>query len=190
MIKKALASVLLALGFLPAKAAMAIPPSGFYPPQDDTKRSLFDVFRLDHQYWLAAHRSHSSHRSHRSHTSHRSSSGSYSLPKSYYNPSPAPQPKYVTPPPGEPLVLIPETGQYEPLPQKQKILPGNSNKFQLITKQVQLALFAYGYYKGEVDGVVGPGTKEALTKMQADYGLKVTGTITPQTLDALKIMAR
>ena len=31
---------------------------------------------------------------------------------------------------------------------------------------------------------------EALTKLQADYRLKATGTITPETLDALRITAR
>jgi hypothetical protein len=32
--------------------------------------------------------------------------------------------------------------------------------------------------------------RESLSKMQADYGLKVTGTITPQVLDVLRIEAR
>ncbi|MEP7453446.1 peptidoglycan-binding protein [Phyllobacterium sp. SB3] len=32
--------------------------------------------------------------------------------------------------------------------------------------------------------------RESLRKMQEDYGLKVTATITPQTLDALKVVAR
>ena len=56
--------------------------------------------------------------------------------------------------------------------------------------QVQLALISYGYYTGPVDGVVDPTMRTALGRMQAEWGLKVTGTITPQVLDALKIVAQ
>ena len=55
---------------------------------------------------------------------------------------------------------------------------------------MQLALYAYGYYTGQIDGIVGSGTRAALSKMQSDYGLKVTGTVTPEVLDALVIAAR
>jgi His-Xaa-Ser repeat protein HxsA len=68
-------------------------------------------------------------------------------------------------------------------------LPGNSDKFKRIVMQVQAALIAYGYYTGAVDGIVGPGTKKALQQLQADYGLKVTGTITPELLTSLRIVA-
>jgi len=50
-------------------------------------------------------------------------------------------------------------------------------------------MIAFGYYQGAPDGIIGAGTREALSRLQADYGLKVTGTITPETLDALKITA-
>lgn len=55
--------------------------------------------------------------------------------------------------------------------------------------QVQSALTAYGYYNGLIDGTVGPTCKTALMAMQSDYKLKVTGTITPEVLDALNIAA-
>lgn len=55
--------------------------------------------------------------------------------------------------------------------------------------QVQSALTAYGYYNGLIDGTVGPTCKTALMAMQSDYRLKVTGTITPEVLDALNIAA-
>ena len=71
-----------------------------------------------------------------------------------------------------------------------KTLPGNSEKFRKIVEEVQFALFAFGYYTGVIDGILGPESKAALSKMQADYGLKVTGTITPEVLDALKIVAQ
>ncbi len=71
-----------------------------------------------------------------------------------------------------------------------KVLPGNVQKFTEIVRDVQLAMMAFGYYNGELDGVPGPAMRTALSKMQADYGLKVTGTITPETLTALRIAAQ
>lgn len=69
-------------------------------------------------------------------------------------------------------------------------LPGNTDKFTDIVKQVQRAMLAFGYFNGEISGVVDGRTREALTRLQADYRLKATGTITPETLDALRIVAR
>jgi peptidoglycan hydrolase-like protein with peptidoglycan-binding domain len=46
---------------------------------------------------------------------------------------------------------------------------------------------AYGYYEGTIDGTVGPKMKDALRRFQTDFNLKVTGTITPEVLDALKV---
>lgn len=54
---------------------------------------------------------------------------------------------------------------------------------------MQLGLYSWGYYTGEIDGIVGPATRLALSTMQSDWGLNVTGTITPEVLDALKIVA-
>ena len=52
---------------------------------------------------------------------------------------------------------------------------------------VQAQLKKLGYYGGEVDGVVGPGTQKAIAKYQAAEGLAVTGTITPALLKSLGI---
>lgn len=68
-----------------------------------------------------------------------------------------------------------------------KILPGNSDKFKLIVLQVQSALYRFGYYTVPLDGVVQNDTREAISKLQRDYKLAVTGTITPELLSALKI---
>jgi peptidoglycan hydrolase-like protein with peptidoglycan-binding domain len=46
---------------------------------------------------------------------------------------------------------------------------------------------AQGHYQGAVDGVVGPAMRAGLREFQQSRGLAVTGTITPQTLDALMI---
>lgn len=56
--------------------------------------------------------------------------------------------------------------------------------------QVQTALLSYGYYEGPIDGIIGAGSREALRRFQNDFNLEVTGTITPQVLDAFGIVAR
>ncbi len=207
---------LLAAGLLPSKG-LTLPLSS--PPTlgPEKNKSIFDIFRLDHVYTLAGHRSHSSHRSHASHTSHRSSTGG-----SYYSPSYSPSPSYATPLYSPPPVAStprtstapsitdsPATGSYattpapalsapmelgpDPVPPTRTgpvTLPGNTDKFAAIVRQVQAAMVAFGYYSGAVDGKVGPRTREALTRLQTDYGLKPTGTITLETLNSLRITAQ
>ncbi len=54
-----------------------------------------------------------------------------------------------------------------------------------VIANVQAALQEQGYYKGEVDGLLGPLTREALTGYQADNGLYTTAAIDEPTLDSL-----
>jgi Putative peptidoglycan binding domain len=54
-----------------------------------------------------------------------------------------------------------------------------------VIADVQAVLQDMGYYKGEVDGLLGPLTREALTAYQADNGLTTTAAIDQPTLDAL-----
>jgi Putative peptidoglycan binding domain len=54
-----------------------------------------------------------------------------------------------------------------------------------VIADVQAELQQMGYYKGEVDGLLGPLTREALTAYQADQGLATTAAIDEPTLDAL-----
>jgi peptidoglycan hydrolase-like protein with peptidoglycan-binding domain len=53
-----------------------------------------------------------------------------------------------------------------------------------------MGLTAYGYYTGAVDGIMGPQTKTAISKFQAAWGLPVTGSVTPEVLNALGIVAQ
>jgi His-Xaa-Ser repeat protein HxsA len=173
---------LLAAGFLPVQAQAA----PIRPSFDDggKSKSLFDVFRLDHLFTLAGHRSHSSHSSH---SSHRSSTGGYSYRPPVYQP---PAPSYTAPLYSAPAVPTYQAPAAAPAPVPLKVLPGNADKFKDIVLQVQFAMLAFGYYNGELNGVLGPDMRASLMKMQADYNLKVTGTITPETLTALRITAR
>ncbi|EYD76045.1 hypothetical protein Rumeso_02474 [Rubellimicrobium mesophilum DSM 19309] len=60
--------------------------------------------------------------------------------------------------------------------------------FDPLTLQVQTALQAYGYYSGPIDGIIGSQSKDALARFQHDHQLPVTGTITPEVLDAVGIV--
>jgi len=54
-----------------------------------------------------------------------------------------------------------------------------------VIADVQAELQQMGYYQGEVDGLLGPLTRQALTDYQADQGLQVTAVIDEPTLDSL-----
>lgn len=46
---------------------------------------------------------------------------------------------------------------------------------EMSKKDIQRALKSAGYYGGEVDGKIGPGTRAAIREFQSDNGLKVDG---------------
>jgi hypothetical protein len=54
-----------------------------------------------------------------------------------------------------------------------------------VIADTQALLQQMGYYKGEVDGLLGPLTREALTAYQSDQGLTPTASIDEPTLDSL-----
>jgi putative peptidoglycan binding protein len=49
----------------------------------------------------------------------------------------------------------------------------------------QERLARQGYYRGEIDGISGPSTRRAIIRYQSDHGLRVTGALTTDTLQAL-----
>lgn len=52
---------------------------------------------------------------------------------------------------------------------------------QLSPKQIQRALKNAGFYQGNIDGKVGPKTKEAIIKFQKANGLKADGIVGKRT---------
>jgi len=52
---------------------------------------------------------------------------------------------------------------------------------------VQSALQQQGYYRGEVDGLIGPLTRGAIADYQRAHGLYTTSTIDQPTLQSLGI---
>ncbi len=53
---------------------------------------------------------------------------------------------------------------------------------------VQLRLRDYGYYWGPIDGIIGPESRRAIWRFQADYGLRPTGSINRSTLARLGLL--
>jgi hypothetical protein len=49
----------------------------------------------------------------------------------------------------------------------------------------QQRLAREGYYRGQIDGVTGPETRRAVARYQSSHGLRVTGALTADTLEAL-----
>jgi hypothetical protein len=62
--------------------------------------------------------------------------------------------------------------------------PHNQPPDQVIAN-VQSALQQQGYYQGEVDGLLGPITRDAIASYQRDHGLYTTSTIDEPTLQSL-----
>ena len=56
-----------------------------------------------------------------------------------------------------------------------------------VIADVQAELKDMGYYTGEVDGLLGPLTRQALRDYQSDHGLEVTEAIDEPTLDELQM---
>jgi His-Xaa-Ser repeat protein HxsA len=170
---------------------------------DPNAGKLFRIFTQDHAVTLAQHRSHSSHASHSSggygggghashmsHTSHRSSSGSYD--SGSYDPSPAytPPPPPAAPAPPPTRVSLFGSQKATPPPKDDASLPalsGRTKRFAAIVRRAQIALMGQGVYQGPISGVVGPSTRSAIRRFQTSRSLSVTGTLTPQTLDALMV---
>jgi hypothetical protein len=55
---------------------------------------------------------------------------------------------------------------------------------------VQSELARQGYYDGPLDGIIGDGSRRAIREYQRDHGLPVTGEITPELLDSMKLRPR
>jgi hypothetical protein len=61
--------------------------------------------------------------------------------------------------------------------------PGSG--WQNENQALQAKLAQLGFYHGRIDGVVGPETEAAIREFQASRGLRATGELDSETLDAL-----
>jgi len=69
---------------------------------------------------------------------------------------------------GREEIFLPPPGPYKPT-----------------NKQIQLALKNTNFYKGEIDGVIGPKTLQAIKDFQAKHNLTVDGKVGPKTWQIL-----
>jgi Putative peptidoglycan binding domain len=77
-------------------------------------------------------------------------------------------------------------GYYTGVPPDDNTVPANNAPVADTTVQaVQTELAQLGYYKGSVDGIFGPATRDAVAKYQIDKQLDVTGSLSPDTLQSL-----
>jgi murein L,D-transpeptidase YcbB/YkuD len=56
---------------------------------------------------------------------------------------------------------------------------------RLSAKQIQTALKNSGFYKGKIDGKIGPQTKEAIKAFQKAHGLKADGIVGKRTAEKI-----
>jgi hypothetical protein len=61
----------------------------------------------------------------------------------------------------------------------------SSDSYSRTEAAVQRALSQRGYYRGPIDGDMGPGSRAAVARYQADNGLKATGAINDSLLKSL-----
>jgi hypothetical protein len=61
----------------------------------------------------------------------------------------------------------------------------SARPFDRVVADVQAVLQEQGYYRGEVDGLLGPLTRQALAEYQSNHGLYVTETIDQPTLRSI-----
>jgi len=64
---------------------------------------------------------------------------------------------------------------------------GSSYRGSSDAAAVQDALARRGYYRGVVDGSLGPRSRQAIADYQADNGMRPTGAITPALIDSLDL---
>jgi len=57
-----------------------------------------------------------------------------------------------------------------------------------ITADAQRVLSQRGYYRGAIDGIIGPQTRAAIRAWQADVGLPVTGNLDARTIRSLALV--
>ena len=66
---------------------------------------------------------------------------------------------------------------------------GSSNRFRghSVSASVQRALAERGFYRGPVDGDIGPGSRRAIAHFQEEHGLRPSGEIDEPLLRALRL---
>lgn len=82
-----------------------------------------------------------------------------------------------------PPIIVPGPPVYRPAPIPVPATPREKKEIR-----AQLALRQLGYYRGPIDGDIGPYTSRAILRFQRDRGLPMTGWLDVRTLRALGVL--
>jgi His-Xaa-Ser repeat protein HxsA len=175
--KKFLITTLAAAGFANISDSNALSASNeeIFEKKDQIK----DVVKREMPYTLLAHNSHASHNSHSSHYSHSSYQRNNYTPKDQKNNEYKSRNASSTPPtsilPRSPAIV-------DDFKLSKENIKGSSKTFRELTKRVQLALYATGYYSGSISGTFSDELKVSIIKYQTSNNLKATGTLSDNLL--------
>lgn len=157
------------------EAALAVTTSGLDKLVGVTQ-PLIDGFLPK---FFAGHRSHSSHGSHGSHRS--GTGGGYRAPPAYVPPPPPPRRSDPLGQPAKPA------DSYRPAIPDASSLTNNAALRKRVIERVQLQLSILGEYKGPIDGVMGPQTRDAIDLYKIKKGAKRGGYLDSDTLNLLGV---
>ncbi|MGD9015389.1 MAG: peptidoglycan-binding domain-containing protein [Candidatus Omnitrophota bacterium] len=65
-------------------------------------------------------------------------------------------------------------------------IPKLPRSYKPTNKEIQIALQNAGFYKGKIDGDIGPMSKKAILEFQVQNNLEVDGKVGPKTWAVLK----
>ena len=171
----------------------------------NNSKGLKSIAERNVPFTLMAHSSHGSHGSHVSHASHSSSShyssshsshASHSSHYSHYSYGSVEGQmqnysyEYKDQGLGRNLNSTPNESILPRSPaivDTKKNIKGNSKEFKVLTQRAQLALYAMGYYSGDIDGLMNNETISSITKYQNKHNLKVTGSLSDELIAYLDI---
>ena len=130
-------------------------------------------------------------------------------PRPIATPTPRPTPRATPPPTSKPPTYVRNTPYYSPVPQGATLAYGGREirgyplgtlfygtpyeraplaVMRDLVLRAQRFLLSRGYYRGEIDGIVGPGTRNAITEFQAANRFPLTGRLDSLTLGAMGLM--
>jgi|TARA_B100001287_G_scaffold250441_1_gene230974 His-Xaa-Ser repeat protein HxsA len=171
----------------------------------NNSKGLKSIAERNVPFTLMAHSSHGSHGSHVSHASHSSSShyssshsshASHSSHYSHYSHGSVDGQmqnysyEYKDQGLGRNLNSTPNESILPRSPaivDTKKNIKGRSEEFKILTQRAQLALYAMGYYSGEIDGLMNNETVSSISKYQNKHKLKVTGSLSDELIAYLDI---
>ena len=101
--------------------------------------------------------------------------------------STAPAPSAAPPSSPAPAATAQPSASAPPSASSQASAPQHSSAGGSTVQSAQQALQQGGYYKGTVDGKMGPHTRQAIRSFQQSKGLHATGHLNQKTLTALGV---